>query len=521
MQVMMLLQSWSANPLIKIGFLMIVPMLLVLINFIKTYFEKIHIPWVSSPKYFGIVLESKEYGHNEDSMYWNTAIFCWVKHYQDQVKNGNLTIHQIHSPGSMISQTNTSLFSPLDDQEFQIESPYIFGKMVKVSNQKNIQEHYLNTKTMSSEKTDIKHQLILTVFVKDIKFKHKIIEMSEKFENEIRIERSKMANLPKIYEMKTPTMKEFDSHCPRFIEMAFQTTKSMDKIWFEQKDEFVAKYQHFIHGKEKYMKRGDPWKFSVILHGTPGCGKTSLIKAIANDSFDLCNSEAKPNLIIVPVKSITSAEMLKNIFFSPFIASKSSMSESLTRTEHSSRIYVFDDFDHDLFISRQECLEQPISTNTVENISYGNESSSSFKASLAKEECSFESKKENFLFDMQKKITLEDFLNVLDGIVELNGVRIFWCTNVNEPEKVFDKAFLRPGRQDMIIKLGKLNHEGIQFFIEQFFNEKIEIEKLQHLKINHWSPAEFKSICISFTEKYKNHNCQTQIEKMLETLSLE
>ena len=505
MQVMMLLQSWSANPLLKIVFLMVVPILLMFIHAIKTYFEKIHIPFLSSSKHFGMVFESREFAHNEHMDYFCGVMSYWIQHYQERVKQGDFIIHHVFKPSV---SSKSGLFSPLDDQEFEIEPPYIFGKMTKVTNQSK--EHNVSTINGLTEPITIKYKFILTVFVKDKKWKQKILEMNQKFEDQIELDSLKNSEQTKIYEMKIPTMKEFDSHVPIFSQRYFETTKTLDKIWFEQKDEFVTKYQHFLHGKEKYAERGDPWKFSMILYGTPGCGKTSLIKAIANDAYDLYNPKAKANLIIIPVKSITSAQMLKNIFFSPFLCENAYV--NAMPGKNSNRIYVFDDFDHDMFISRQECLEQHGNMKTT---------TKKINENMDLKPVSFESKKENFLFDMQKKITLEDFLNVLDGITELNGARMFWCTNVTEPEKVFDKAFLRPGRQDMIIKFGRLNHQGMQFFIQQFFNEKIAMEKLEHLKINYWTPAEFKSICISFYEKYKNENSQLQIERMLEALSLE
>ena len=44
----------------------------------------------------------------------------------------------------------------------------------------------------------------------------------------------------------------------------------------------MKKIQFFTENESWYVENGIPYMFGLLLHGEPGCGKTSTIKAIAN-----------------------------------------------------------------------------------------------------------------------------------------------------------------------------------------------------------------------------------------------
>ena len=90
-----------------------------------------------------------------------------------------------------------------------------------------------------------------------------------------------------------------------------------------------------------------------------------------------------------------------------------------------------------------------------------------------KEKTALESLKSIFFDEDESdsKLHLSDILNTLDGLCERTGQRVVWTTNKAPPQKHFDPAFLRPGRMDMIIKLGECTHQGIDYLLKRYYHD--------------------------------------------------
>ena len=67
-----------------------------------------------------------------------------------------------------------------------------------------------------------------------------------------------------------------------YTEFSFQSGKNFSNVFFPEKDELMKKIQFFSENESWYVENGIPYMFGLLLHGEPGCGKTSTIKAIAN-----------------------------------------------------------------------------------------------------------------------------------------------------------------------------------------------------------------------------------------------
>ena len=58
--------------------------------------------------------------------------------------------------------------------------------------------------------------------------------------------------------------------------------RSFDGIFFQEKKDFLKNLDFFINNKDYYIKKGKPYRKTILAYGEPGCGKTSLILGLLN-----------------------------------------------------------------------------------------------------------------------------------------------------------------------------------------------------------------------------------------------
>jgi len=246
-----------------------------------------------------------------------------------------------------------------------------------------------------------------------------------------------------------------------FSEKKFYTNKTFNTIFFEDKEKYIRSLVFFLENKDWYKKKGIPYHFGILLHGLPGCGKTSIIKAI----LEYTGRHA----FVIPLNRVKTCGELENIFY------KMEINEKYIPTEK--RIYIFEDIDCLCNIVKDRELEDKPSITEFE---------------LLDKLTNLTIKKSN---DINDELNLSCILNIFDGILETPG-RIIILTS-NFPEKI-DKALLRPGRIDLNIELKKTSSTIVYEMLSFFYDIDISIiSKMCNNMIEDYkfTPAEIINIC--------------------------
>jgi len=313
----------------------------------------------------------------------------------------------------------------------------------------------------------------------------------------------------------------------------FNTYKSINNIFGSHITKIRDRVNLFIHHPEWYQQRGIPHTLGILLHGRPGCGKTSLIKAIARDT--------NRHVFNISLRTTTTQRQLINLLFDENISFTNATNEtSIISIPLDQRIYVIEDIDcmSDVVLDRALINELPeqdinplesIDTNELvsgmpgsmntpidflysglfvdmnkSNFDSRNNIQSSRQIDTRTREQNKDKKtntklntKSNTKLNTKsnkEEITLSFLLNLLDGVLETPN-RILIITS-NYPERL-DKALIRPGRIDLNIHFDYADMEMILDMFRHFYNLSIlEAKKLElNSKIDKmFTPAEIIAV---------------------------
>jgi len=244
----------------------------------------------------------------------------------------------------------------------------------------------------------------------------------------------------------------------------FFTNKNLYNMYGENFQVVRKRVDFFSNNEDWYKKKGIPYTLGILIHGPPGSGKTSCIKAIANST--------KRHIVNISLSENTTKTQLQNLFYNnELVINKTNppVQERLT-IPCDKRVYVIEDIDclSDVVLDRKLKKEEP--KITIKN---GNQIEEMQQSSLNE--------------DADEKLNLSFLLNLFDGVLETPGRILIMSSNY--PERI-DKALIRPGRVDLNIEFGYCSKQTIKEIIH--FIYEIPLSELEEYEFadNVYTPAQ-------------------------------
>lgn len=370
-----------------------------------------------------------------------------------------------------MSKLNDKYYIPNIDSEFMLDSTYEIMCHIDMNIKRRVKSHGENGDSKEEDKQI--HQIRLTIRKGSIyqlrEFVNRAILEHQKHQEELLSDKQ--------YCFQFRQCVNFDERLEvQWDEIPFHTNKTFDHVFFEKKAELMSQINFFMKNGEWYKKHGMPHHLGLLLYGTPGCGKTSCIKVIAQVTGY--------SLIVINLNRIKSSRELETIFFSKKINNKEIPSDK--------RIYVFEDVD---------CLSSVVhdrsTLDSATSSQCGDEEPENSLAKLAS--ALVDAKKRDHMPPEEDKLNLSCILNLLDGIVETPG-RIVIMTS-NYPERI-DAALKRPGRMDIHIELKRATRNIIVEMLSSFYEiprDTILSEyatELERIRENYFSIAQVSNFCV-------------------------
>jgi ATP-dependent 26S proteasome regulatory subunit len=277
----------------------------------------------------------------------------------------------------------------------------------------------------------------------------------------------------------------------RFNMTPFYTNKSLDNMFGPDVDLVISRLRFFLNNKAWYAEKGIPYTFGLLLHGEPGCGKTSLVKAITK--------ETGRHPFNIKFHDFLTQTQMNHLFFNDRI-NINDVSDTYIIPQDK-RLYSIEEIDcmSDLVLDRK-IKDDKNTNNMIEKVNDSDpfEELENIDTSCSNNKVKKLTDKLNNMRTNSEKLTLGFLLNLLDGVLEVPGRILIMTTNY--PEKL-DKALIRPGRIDLILDFKKTTRATIIEMYKHFYDlndasfDENEFEKIEDYQ---YSPAEINQVFFKY-----------------------
>ena len=284
-----------------------------------------------------------------------------------------------------------------------------------------------------------------------------------------------------------------------YTEYTFDSNTTFDTIFFSDKEKIISDIDFFENNINFYKEKGLPRRYTLLLYGNHGSGKTSTIKCIAN--------KTGRHIISINANLIKDKKMLEDIFYKEQIGKYTIPDEK--------KLYVIEEFDINNFnVVKDRNIDY--SKNDTEKKSQNSDISEKNSNTITID-------KEQFMNTMlggkyagydnnKSNVSLGDILQVLDGVKECEGRMLIITTNNIDK---LDKALIRRGRINRQIQFGKPTITDMVSIYKFYYGNK-DVKTFKNLlgkidlKSKSISPADLVSFC------RENANSSSEFMKSLE-----
>ncbi len=323
----------------------------------------------------------------------------------------------------------------------------------------------------------------LSTYDHDITWLHKFVENSmDRFEQE---KKNKLGSETYYFDqiVSDNFRSPYGKNIPVFTKSKFASNRTLNNVYLRQIDELKQRVEFFMRRRDWYDSKGIPHTLGIVMYGVPGCGKTSTIKGIGN--------ETKRHIFNIALSEIKTKEALKDLFYNEQVQVLTDSKTEVLNIPLKHRLYVIEDID---------AMNSVVIKRSEEEIQKEKEHKLRIEAEMelikqTQGEAISRSMMKGKTDEDKDKLDLATLLNVLDGVRETPGRIIILSTNY--PERL-DEALLRPGRFDMMVEFEKHSCEVLKLHLEKHYDVKLteqQLKRINHPSLNmKWTPAEVSQI---------------------------
>ena len=244
----------------------------------------------------------------------------------------------------------------------------------------------------------------------------------------------KLAQHHKLYIYRLRMRSGEDASGGYWHEVRFLSTRTFNNIYFRGKRELLNKLAFFRDNEAWYKDNGLPWTLGIGLHGPPGTGKTSFLKALTN--------YFQRHVVELPLNLLSDEEQFFEAYFETGYGRKDK-----TELGWTDKIITFEDIDAQTeMVRREEAIVRhdwrPIKNQDGQMV--------------------LEPQPQK-----RQPLSLACILNTMDGVRENHGRIIVLSSNHYAK---LDPALTRAGRVDIEICMGNADLETLEEIHHKHFN---------------------------------------------------